>query len=404
MQSLQKFNQWMSTLDNQLHKNSRQSLESTTNRLIQWEERLAKDQAIDARLRNKERQLLKVAGQRMLREYSRKLNHERRVHKLDTIARHEAVARFIYYFGRYLVPVLNRCPRKYSKSAVEYAINNAVMEHLSSVEDPQDLQAEYALAILKSARSLGLGVPTEMSLKCKAALQQNFTLEDFLRSFAVPWDKELVKASQRIFKNRRFSDKTLYDALMMTISKLPEHRLANYLANSNMDKGEPYKGAADLLSVALRNGWIPKEGNEPSPLFYLLKWYFSALRNVPHHEFTAYTLENVRDSLLITNFVLNKLDAHASIQETERRDVRRQITYAIQIVDDKLDALRERLVPLQRGIPDKKGMTIGDINKQLDELNSQIASLAEDRRRLVEEYKTYRSHQQRCHRFNATTG
>lgn len=87
--------------------------------------------------------------------------------------------------------------------------------------------------------------------------------------------------------------------------------MASYLERFGVDKKELNGGASELLSTAVRCNWIRRSGSEPLPIFYLLKWYFSDLRNLPHHKFPSYKFEEIRDATLITNYILNRLDSYS---------------------------------------------------------------------------------------------
>lgn len=304
-----KFKHWLSILAGHPH-----SIENATDWLMYWEKKVIEEQPSSyARLKEREQRVLTRAGRLMLRRYIYDLK-TKGWHALGTRSRQEALERFIYYFARYLIPVLKRSSGQLYRNAVEYALKHVVLEYSAYVGDPEFFdRAENTLEILKSGESLGLGLPSELYMKCEAALAPRaVTVQDTIANFRVHWDRQLVKVLENIFGKRPFDDTSLYDALMMTISKLPEHRLSRHLESHGIDRTQLDVSAAELLSIANRSKWIQRRAEEPQPLFFLLKWYFSAIRNLPHHRFASYTPSEVRDTMLVTNYVLKQIDAYAT--------------------------------------------------------------------------------------------
>jgi hypothetical protein len=249
---ISKFKQWLSLLAKPTR--DIEKTENTTYWVIWWEKKVIEEQPSEyAGLEGQERRLLTRAGQFMFKRYSRALEREKRSHRLGTQARRAALERFIYHFERYLIPVLKRCPSRLRRDALEYAINSAVLEY-SAVGAAGPFYSESTLALLKAAK-VGLGIPSELYSKCEADLATRplVTVHNFINSFMIDWDQQLVRALEDIFGNRPFNDVSLYDALMMTISKLPEHRLSDCLESQGVDKAELNVSATKLLSVANRS-------------------------------------------------------------------------------------------------------------------------------------------------------
>jgi hypothetical protein len=248
----------------------------------------------------------------MLATYMQDWKRAKRVNNRGTTRRRAGLESFIYYFGRYLIPVLERSPRKYYQKTVEFAIEDVIMEYAAYESEIDSYCVEETLAILKSGEELGLRPPPGLRSKCERVVAGlEMTVEAFLEGFAVPWDQKLVSILQNSFKDRPFSDATQYDPLMMSISKLIEDTLGGYLRSSGIE--ETHKGASDLLSIAVERYWLKRAGaREPHPIYYLLKWYFSEIRNEPHHKFVSYNYEEIRDAILITNYVLQQLNSFAT--------------------------------------------------------------------------------------------
>lgn len=312
-----KFKHWLSILAGHPR-----NIENATDWLIHWEKKVIEEQPSSyARLQKEERRVLTRAGRLMLRRYIHNLEMKGS-RTLGTRSRQEALERFIYFFARYLIPILKRSSVEFYRTAVEYALKNVVLERSAYVGDPEFFHgAENTLEILKSANSLGLGTPSELYLKCEAALApRTLKVQDIIASFRVDWDQELVKVLEDIFGNRPFDDASLYDALMMAISKLPEHRLSRHLESHGIDRTQLNVSAAELLSIANHSKWIQGRTGEPRPLFFLLKWYFSGIRNLPHHKFASYTSSEVRDTMLVTNYVLKQIDGYATERHSSDTD------------------------------------------------------------------------------------
>jgi len=128
----------------------------------------------------------------------------------------------------------------------------------------------------------------------------------------IEWDPELVQRTAAIL-NLAGNDVMLLDNVMQTTTKLVEARLR--FAVSRFIKGEivaPQSYGLKLLEFARKVRFIQSRGNEPEPIYYLLRWFFLERRNTFHHLFSEHKLAFVISNLVISDLLLKEIEYRAT--------------------------------------------------------------------------------------------
>lgn len=122
------------------------------------------------------------------------------------------------------------------------------------------------------------------------------------------WDAELIEKAAKIL-NAMPNDKSVYDNVMQTMTKLVENRLRQAL--SRWVEGEISEDkfyGMKLVDFARQKGFIKLQGKEPEPFYHLLSWYFLELRNTSHHVFKDYPISAFITNLTVTNYILQEIE------------------------------------------------------------------------------------------------
>lgn len=153
-------------------------------------------------------------------------------------------------------------------------------------------------------------VPTkQITLPRVRKISPRVGLTEFLYLYPdTDWDSELERRVKKILGESTITDLDLADPVMMTITKMVEERLRSCLRKRGVPEEDLSQPGIALLSIACEIGFIEKvRGKEPDPIYYLLRWYFQALRRESHHEFKDYELNELISALSFTNYILLRL-------------------------------------------------------------------------------------------------
>ncbi len=229
--------------------------------------------------------------------------------RLGTLKRLNTLKSFIYETEHYLIPVLERVSPDAYKSALNQIITEAVNEYSTWVNDFDQYIARSILQIVARAERLGIPAPEQVRKQCEKAL--SLTTNKLFESLEILseafWDSELKNRVIETFGDRSLADPSLYDPLLMTISKIPERRIRQMLETSDPNANVAISGGK-LLDVAQKKGLFGAK-ESLTPTFFVVKGYLAAIRNQPHHDFVTPPFQRVVDSIFLTNQVLKLIDA-----------------------------------------------------------------------------------------------
>jgi hypothetical protein len=265
-----------------------------------------------SQLRPKVIRTLARAAHSFLQKREKELKGASKKHRPGSSAKQAALQSYIYNLQHYLLPIFTDSSSQKYKLTIKNLLAGPVAEFSMYSKEFEPFIGKCILSVIEQSRRLGLREPLDVTAKCELAMSEHLStryLFGALRSLDRNYlDPELVERVERLYRNKVLSDESLYDPLLMTISKLPENRIKQWLKEANMDDDAANSLTGEkLLGYARQNGFFGHSQDEPKANFFFMMGYFKAIRNKPHHEFEPYRLGHAIDAILLTNYLLKSI-------------------------------------------------------------------------------------------------
>src|SRR5438552_1865419 len=231
---------------------------------------------------------LERSAQSIVDKMERELNGASKKHRPGSLAKQGALRSYIYNLEHYALPVLaDSSPSKY-KLVVKNLLAGPIAEFSMYSKEFEPFMGRCILNVVERSRQLGFREPLDVSAKCKLALSEHLSTRYFFGALSSLdrnyLDPELRERVERLYRNKILSDESVYDSLLMTISKLPENRIKQWLKKAKADDDEINGLTGEkLLGYARQKGFFGTNQDEPKAIFLFMMGYFKAIRNKPHH-------------------------------------------------------------------------------------------------------------------------